>query len=363
MKFKSYSDHKNKQKLVAEAAAMRVNENYIEAVKGLTAEMDNVKKVIKNSAITALEVWVEVAVKTGILTEDQAQKVLATKTNESSDKPFKTIEVPEDRKYEFFKTPSGRIEYRVQEWDSVAGEWDRGLIQTDLNWLFGEENPEIDAFLAKEGIKKGATNEAEGDDLDGQISDEEMNAFNKEIEKALKIVIQDIPADVKAIADGGEIELAPNIDKAADKELNEAIGALIAGGALALPAITQIFGKTVAWAGEKMGSKDIESFGKAAEKLGHDLHHKYEHVLDKMLSPFTKSLSDEKRKIVNKVVFYSIIAVLGGAGIAGAVKAAGAGQAGIAAVEGGLSGVKASELAQVAKDIIPRVLGKMVEAA
>ncbi len=145
--------------------------------------------------------------------------------------------------------------------------------------------------------------------------------------------------------------------------MNEAIGALLAGGALALPAITQILGKSIAWAGGKLDNKSIESFGKATEQMGHDLHHKYEHVLDKVLSPFTKHMEPKKREIANKIIFYSLVTILGGAGIAAAAKAAGAGHVGLAAIESGISGVKASELASVARAIIPRVIGKLVEAA
>lgn len=281
MKHKSYSERKK----LRTPQLIKESSDYIEKMKELESDFNQVKNVIKNSSITAFEVWLELGVKAGVIKEKDARK-LYDKQNES-------------------------------------------------------------------------TNEAGGD----QVSQEAEAALADEIEQALKTVVNDLPKELKAIADGGQLELNDQFDAEASKELNEAVGALIAGGALALPALTQIIGKTVKWAGGKIGSGDLKEWGASIEHIGHDLHHKYEKVLDKVLSPLTKNMSPEKRAITNKVIFYSIVAVLGGAGIAGAAKAAGAGQAGLAAVEGGLSSVKASELIAAAKQVIPRVLGNVVEAA
>lgn len=206
------------------------------------------------------------------------------------------------------------------------------------------------------------TNEADGDAAMTDVAPEDMAAFEKELEKALKAVMQEVPADLKKIADGGEIDLAPKLGAEAQKELNEAIGLLVGGG-LALPAITQILGKSIAWAGGKIGSGDMKQFGEKTQELGDKLHHKYEHVLDKMLSPFTKNMDEKKRHIVNKVVFYSILAVVGGVGIGGAVHAAGAGSTALAAAEGGLSAIKATEIAAGAAELLPAILSKIIQSA
>jgi len=68
----------------------------------------------------------------------------------------KTIEDKDgaERKYEFFKTPMGKIEYQVYDWDSVDGDWSKaGAPSDDIEWLFAEENPEIDAYLKSQKIE------------------------------------------------------------------------------------------------------------------------------------------------------------------------------------------------------------------
>jgi len=230
-------------------------------------------------------------------------------------------------------------------------------------WL--ELGVKAGAIGQEEAQKLMATHESIDEAADNaatEIAPEEMDAFEKELEKALKSVLQEVPADLKKIADGGEIDLAPKLDAEAQKELNEAIGLLVGGG-LALPAITQILGKSIAWAGGKIGSGDMKQFGEKTQELGDKLHHKYEHVLDKILSPFTKNMDEKKRHVVNKVVFYSILAVVGGVGIGGAVHAAGSGAHALAAAEGGLSAIKAGEIAAGAAELLPAILSKIVQSA
>ena len=69
---------------------------------------------------------------------------------------IKTIEDKEnERKFEFFKTPSGKIEYQVYDWDSEDSSWfKQGSPSDDIEWLFAEENPEIDKFLKSQKIEK-----------------------------------------------------------------------------------------------------------------------------------------------------------------------------------------------------------------
>ncbi len=74
--------------------------------------------------------------------------------NEST--PIKMIEDKENgRKFDFYKTPSGKIEYQIYDWDDVDGDWSKaGSPSDDIEWLFAEENPDIDAFLKTQNINK-----------------------------------------------------------------------------------------------------------------------------------------------------------------------------------------------------------------
>lgn len=146
----------------------------------------------------------------------------------------------------------------------------------------------------------------------------------------------------------------------AENELNEAILSVLAGGALALPAIGNLVGKTMSFLGKKADSQTLQAMGQKVNHAAHNLHHKYEGIIDKILMPLTKNANPQTRKNINTAVFYALVAVLGGVGAVGATHAVHGGNVGLAAVEGGLSTVKASELVSLAKDIIPKVFSNVV---
>lgn len=202
--------------------------------------------------------------------------------------------------------------------------------------------------------------------------------FEKEMTAALGQIMQDLPNELADVAKSGgdrdgQLELTgdqqqanPNAPQQPQQpapqqvqneaELNEAIGMLAAGGVLALPAIVGMVGKAAQFLGKSIGHGDLNQWGEKTKNFAEKMHHSYEGVIDKILSPLTKNLDPAKRKTINKIVFYAIIATFFGLGASGAVGAAGAGKAGLAAAEGGLSGIKASELVAAAKEIIPKVL-------
>lgn len=146
----------------------------------------------------------------------------------------------------------------------------------------------------------------------------------------------------------------------AENELNEAILSVLAGGALALPAIGNLIGKTMSFLGKKTDSQTLQAMGQKVNHAAHNLHHKYESIIDKILMPLTKNANPQTRKNINTAVFYALVAVLGGVGAVGATHAVHGGNVGLAAVEGGLSTIKASELVSLAKDIVPKIFSNVV---
>jgi len=200
-------------------------------------------------------------------------------------------------------------------------------------------------------------------------------AFEREVDAALNQIMQTLPQELQKIATtqgdkDGQIEpigqenqqpaAQPQGNPVAEAELNEAVGALIAGGALALPAIGNLVGKAISFLGKRADSQVIQKMGDRVTHAAEHLHHKYESIIDRILSPLTKNLDPNTRKLINKGVFYAIVAALGGAGAIGATHAVQGGNIGLAAVEGGLTGVKASELVAAARTIIPRILSQVV---
>lgn len=218
-----------------------------------------------------------------------------------------------------------------------------------------------------------------------QLDPNETAAFEREMQAALSQVMADLPGELAQVAQttgdkDGQLELAGDqttqqpatqqptqqaqpatqpVQSIQEIELNEAIVSLLGGAVLALPAITKLIGSAAAFLGKKTDSNKLQQFGQSAKNFADKMHHSYEHVIDKVLSPLTRNLDPNKRKTVNKLVFYAIIATFFGVGASGAIGAAGAGKAGLAAAEGGLSSIKASELAAAVRQVIPKILGQV----
>lgn len=206
-------------------------------------------------------------------------------------------------------------------------------------------------------------------------------AFEKEMQTALAQVMNDLPAELSDVAKttgdkDGQIEMAADANQPAqqpqpaaqpvqpnqtqqpiaESELREALGMLAASTAIALPKITDMVGKAASALGRKVDSQKLQQFGGSIEQFAHKMHHTYQHVIDVALTPFTKNMTPEKKALVNKLVFNGIVAAFFITSLGGAAGAIGAGHAGLAAAEGGLSGVKASELLAAAKEILPQIL-------
>lgn len=210
------------------------------------------------------------------------------------------------------------------------------------------------------------------------IDPNEEAAFEQEMTAALNQVMNELPGELQQAAKtqgnkDGQLDVAgaqPAITQPTQQpvqpqqtqpiqeavELDEAIMTALGAG-LALPAISSLIGKAASFLGKKMGSGDLSQFGQKAKDFGDKMHHTYEHALDKALGfVLPKNIDPNKRKLINKLVFYSIIATFFGFGATGALHAGAAGQTGLAAAEGGLSSVKASELIAAVRQVLPRVL-------
>lgn len=123
-----------------------------------------------------------------------------------------------------------------------------------------------------------------------------------------------------------------------DKELNE-------GGILGLvasaPAIMQLGGKLVGWTGKKVNSQFMQKWGKSIADAGHNLHHKYISLLEKIVSPFMKDATPEAKHQAAEAMFMTLVAGLFAGGLAS---------------PDALTGVKGQEIAGYFKKMAPKVL-------
>jgi len=211
-----------------------------------------------------------------------------------------------------------------------------------------------------------------------QVNPQQVDAtFEREIDSALNQIMRELPQDLQQVAttqgdrDGqlepvgqagaqGSVQGTQPAQQVAEAELDEALLATIAGGALAAPAIANLIGKATAFLGKKLDNQTIQGFGEKVSHIADHLHHKYIGTIEKIISPMTRNATPETRHKISMGIFYALVAVLGGAGAIGASHAAHTGNIGLAAVEGGLTGVKASELITAARAVIPKILGQVV---
>ena len=124
-------------------------------------------------------------------------------------------------------------------------------------------------------------------------------------------------------------------------ELDEA---LIAGLVASAPAIMNLGGKAIGWVGKKIKSQATQNVGTAIANAGHKLHHTYISTIEKIILPFTKSLTPENRKKAAEAVYLSIIAGL----FATSITAPDA-----------MSAVKGQELFAGVKSLLPKILSKV----
>lgn len=248
------------------------------------------------------------------------------------------------------------------------------------------------APMAPAQAQATAQGEAPAASAEPQNNQQNDAAFEREIDTAMNQLMQTLPAELQKVATtqgdrDGQLEpvgqesqqatparptnnatqstqtpVAPTgtARVAEGAGLDEAIGALIGGAAMALPAITGLVGKGLSFLGAKADNETITAIGHKVEHAAHSLHSKYLKVLQGIISPYIASLPPVMQKQVTNGVFYAIVAALGVAGAAGAAHAAHGGNIGLASVEGGLTTVKASEILNAAKEIIPRILSTVV---
>jgi hypothetical protein len=153
--------------------------------------------------------------------------------------------------------------------------------------------------------------------------------------------------------------LNKDVIKEEKEKLNEAILPLIIGGFLSFPKLIQFLGKTIRLIKRLFGRKPSEDdIASKIEKEGKRLEGKYVKAIEKIIK-FTgfakKHWKDEKTGKVNaekledtaEILFAVILVVAGTVAAGGALSAFKEGSTLFAAVEGGLTSVKATEIAAI----------------
>lgn len=158
--------------------------------------------------------------------------------------------------------------------------------------------------------------------------------------------------------------------------LNEALVSIIIGAVMAAPKIIEYLAQVIRFIVKifkplKNKDGDFEQGQNKVsdwiEKQGHTLHHKYIHVVMKVVkfmgvaksvwkNKETGKVDKKKLELTAEILLNVAIAIAGVSAIGGAVGALKAGSPIIAAIESGLGGIKGAELAAAVKQIGPKLL-------
>jgi hypothetical protein len=141
-------------------------------------------------------------------------------------------------------------------------------------------------------------------------------------------------------------------------DINEAGLAVVGGAIIAAPKIMNMIGKGVRQLGIKTKSEWIRSAGEAAYEASHKLEHAYQNVVInglRKLPKYAKTEDAQLRSIASGIILGLTVAA-GIASLSGLASAAQAGNVGLSAVEGGLTGVKGAEVATAARTMLPNIL-------
>lgn len=186
----------------------------------------------------------------------------------------------------------------------------------------------------------------------------DSNEFEANFEKILQGLLNDVSKDINKFGNqvgdrDGVLELQGEAI-----EINEAGVAIAVGAVLAAPKIIDMIGKGTRQLGIATKSEWIRSAGETASKAGKKLHHAYGGAILGLLRriPRYKNMSEHKQKAIADGILLSATVAAGIYAMNGVVDALNAGSAGVAAVEGGLTGVKGLEVASAARLIIPNIL-------
>lgn len=157
------------------------------------------------------------------------------------------------------------------------------------------------------------------------------------------------------------------------EETSEAIGtAFVLGTALSVGKLGALAGKGIQWLGKKVGAEEtsaINNVGAWLEKKGDAYTHKIEEFIIKLLeiTPVTKqlmeNLDDKQKMLLAKTVLTSLLVFLGIGAAKGAVHAFAEGNNMLTAVEGILTGVKGTEIAENIPKIIKGIIASTAKAA
>jgi hypothetical protein len=192
-----------------------------------------------------------------------------------------------------------------------------------------------------------------------QIADDPK--FEADLETQLKRVMDDTVKDLpnlgKKVGDkDGELEIEESM------QISEAgLGMLLGGAALAAPKIIDMMGKGLAQVGKRVDSETLKKFGEKTSKVGHKIHHAYEGTVAAGLKKLYPNKSEEFYKGAATAIILAATVALGISSVQTAVGAAQAGKAGLAAIEGGLGGVKGAEIFAAAKEFLPKVLSGIIK--
>jgi hypothetical protein len=178
-------------------------------------------------------------------------------------------------------------------------------------------------------------------------------------------------SSASAIISNTEEELEDSNTEDAETETNESVIGLVGGAILSFGKLSALVGRALGYMGHKFGAKEQSAIVKFSEWLEH-FGEKYTERIEKLIvaigektpviKKFLSTLNPKQKIVFGKAILTITLIIFAGKGLVELVHSLGEGEAGVAAIEGLLTGTKATEIVTNIPKLLPKIFKATTQA-
>lgn len=157
-----------------------------------------------------------------------------------------------------------------------------------------------------------------------------------------------------------------------ETETNESVIGLVGGAILSFGKLSSLVGRALGYMGHKFGAKEQSAIVKFSEWLEH-FGEKYTERIEKLIvaigektpviKKFLSTLNPKQKIAFGRAILTITLIIFAGKGLVELVHSLGEGEAGVAAIEGLLTGTKATEIITNIPKLLPKIFKATTQAA
>lgn len=157
-----------------------------------------------------------------------------------------------------------------------------------------------------------------------------------------------------------------------ETETNESVIGLVGGAILSFGKLSSLVGRALGYMGHKFGAKEQSAIVKFSEWLEH-FGEKYTERIEKLIvaigektpviKKFLSTLNPKQKIAFGRAILTITLIIFAGKGLVELVHSLGEGESGVAAIEGLLTGTKATEIITNIPKLLPKIFKATTQAA